>query len=426
MANLQKQIDALTAYFQADCARRVLPIALTIEHFITRLDGTPVDYAQLAQVIYSMQGHDEPLREDNVYLGFRCPSYTITIQAGCQVTISLAPYPTVLQAMAVYEGCFTRLCNALAANNMYARTVGVHPSRRVASAVGTAERLYDHGPLFPQYRQSGRSHAAGHRFHSRYIRYTSEADFVRKFRVACLITPLLALLTDNVPLYQGESNHNYSIHTHIWNNVDPDRCGIYPNVMDSNFGFESYAAHILQQPLVVARHGARIVGVGRKSAFEVYPSFLGHGDIEQILSMFYYDVCLNHNGIELRTADSLAPRYAASYAQLIKTLFSSHAAQEGILRRYAGANSAQIEAAKVGICCNGYQAQVYGRAAAGEVSWLLAQAKSHAAAPDDRRLLEPLAELAAKSAPRARFPAAFKPYFSIGSAMYQAIVFAVY
>ena len=73
-----------------------------------------------------------------------------------------------------------------------------------------------------------------------------------------------------------------------------------------------------------------------------------------------------------------------------------HAAQEGILRRYAGANSAQIEAAKVGICCNGYQAQVYGRAAAGEVSWLLAQAKSHAAAPDDRRLLEPLAELAAK------------------------------
>ena len=398
MANLQKQIDALTAYFQADCARPgVLPIALTIEHFITRLDGTPVDYAQLAQVIYSMQGHDEPLREDNVYLGFRCPSYTITIQAGCQVTISLAPYPTVLQAMAVYEGCFTRLCNALAANNMYARTVGVHPSRR-------AELL----PLVPQsgymimdryFRNTGNQGGVMLRATASTrvtIRYTSEADFVRKFRVACLITPLLALLTDNVPLYQGESNHNYSIHTHIWNNVDPDRCGIYPNVMDSNFGFESYAAHILQQPLVVARHGARSVGVGRKSAFEVYPSFLGHGDIEQILSMFYYDVCLNHNGIELRTADSLAPRYAASYAQLIKTLFSSHAAQEGILRRYAGANSAQIEAAKVGICCNGYQAQVYGRAAAGEVSWLLAQAKSHAAAPDDRRLLEPLAELAAK------------------------------
>ena len=356
------------------------------------IDGKSVRIVRKRQYTYLM------LNKPRGYIiGFRCPSYTITIQAGCQVTISLAPYPTVLQAMAVDEGGFTRLCNALAANNMYARTVGVHPSRR-------AELL----PLVPQsgymimdryFRNTGNQGGVMLRATASTrvtIRYTSEADFVRKFRVACLITPLLALLTDNVPLYQGESNHNYSIHTHIWNNVDPDRCGIYPNVMDSNFGFESYAAYILQQPLVVARHGARIVGVGRKSAFEVYPSFLGHGDIEQILSMFYYDVCLNHNGIELRTADSLAPRYAASYAQLIKTLFSSHAAQEGILRRYAGANSAQIEAAKVGICCNGYQAQVYGRAAAGEVSWLLAQAKSHAAAPDDRRLLEPLAELAAK------------------------------
>ena len=64
MANLQKQIDALTAYFQADCARPgVLPIALTIEHFITRLDGTPVDYAQLAQVIYSRRGSSCPCME---------------------------------------------------------------------------------------------------------------------------------------------------------------------------------------------------------------------------------------------------------------------------------------------------------------------------------------------------------------------------
>lgn len=139
-----------------------------------------------------------------MYLGFRCPSYTITIQAGCQVTISLAPYPTVLQAMAVYEGCFTRLCNALAANNMYARTVGVHPSCR-------AELL----PLVPQsgymimdryFRNTGNQGGVMLRATASTrvtIRYTSEADFIRKFRVACLITPLLALLTDNVPLYQG-------------------------------------------------------------------------------------------------------------------------------------------------------------------------------------------------------------------------------
>ena len=105
--------------------------------------------------------------------------------------------------MAVYEGCFTRLCNALAANNMYARTVGfIHPAGG-GSAVGTAERLYDYGPLFPQYRHQGGVMLRATASTRVTIRYTSEADFVRKFRVACLITPLLALLTDNVHCTRG-------------------------------------------------------------------------------------------------------------------------------------------------------------------------------------------------------------------------------
>ncbi len=145
-----------------------------------------------------------PLREDNVYLGFRCPSYTITIQAGCQVTISLAPYPTVLQAMAVYEGCFTRLCNALAANNMYARTVGVHPSRR-------AELL----PLVPQsgymimdryFRNTGNQGGVMLRATASTrvtIRYTSEADFVRKFRVGLPDHPAAGVADGQCPTVPG-------------------------------------------------------------------------------------------------------------------------------------------------------------------------------------------------------------------------------
>ena len=86
----------------------------------------------------------------------------------------------------------------------------------------------------------------------------------------------------------------------------------------------------------------------------------------------------------------------AAYTQLLKTIFSSPAIQEGVLRRYSGVDEDQIEAAKLGVCCNGYHAQVYGRAAAGEISWLMAQAKSHAAAPEERRMLEPLCDLAGR------------------------------
>ena len=44
LANLQRQIDALTAYFQAGCKQPgALLLGLEVEHFVTRLDGTPVE-----------------------------------------------------------------------------------------------------------------------------------------------------------------------------------------------------------------------------------------------------------------------------------------------------------------------------------------------------------------------------------------------
>lgn len=398
LANLQRQIDTLVTYFQSHCTRPgTIRLGLEVQHFITKLDNSPVDYEQLQHVLHTMQrAEDDPLLADGLYLGYRNSLYTVCLGPGGQLAIRMAPRNSVRELMLIYESCYARLCTSLASAGMRAHTLGVHPSRRAEllpiipqSRWLTLDRYFKntggHGGLM--LRATAATHVS--------IDYSSESDFIRKYRVASLIVPLLALLTDNSPFYHGSTNHGYSVRTHVWNDVDPDRCGIYPDVMDSGFGFSDYANKILQKPLVVARHGSRIVGVGRKSAFEVYPSVMGKGDVEQVLSMFCFDVSLQ-DGIVLRVADSMPPRFVAAYAQLIKTIFSSPAAQDGILRRYAGADAAQIEAAKLGVCCNGYQAQVYGRAAAGEISWLMAQAKSHAAAPEERRLLEPLASLAAR------------------------------
>ena len=146
---------------------------------------------------------------------------------------------------------------------------------------------------------------------------------------------------------------------------------------------------------MVSRRGHRTEGVGRKSAFEVYPSALQREEIEQILSMFFFDVRLK-NYIEIRVADSMPAGYIAGYAEVIKAIFSSPAAQESILRHYAGATVGSIEAAKLGVCCHGYQAQIYGHPVADEIAWLMAQAKSRISTPEARRRLEPLAALAAQ------------------------------
>ena len=215
---------------------------------------------------------------------------------------------------------------------------------------------------------------------------------MNKMRAACLLTPFFALLSDNAVRYQGNRNNAYSVRTRIWQDVDSDRCGVPPHLMDPDFGFERYAETILTKPLIVALRGSRTKAVGRKSAHEIYGSHLLKKEIEQVLSMFFYDVRLK-SYLEIRGADSMPPQFIAAYAQLVKTIFGSQAALQNVLRHYEGVNTGDIANAKVAVCKDGYNAWVYGRPIGKELAWLLLQARSRTATQEERALLEPLAKL---------------------------------
>lgn len=395
MAKLEEQTRALTEYFRRGCKNKApLTLGVEVEHFITHQDGAPAEFAEVQAVMQAMQkADDETITIDGLYMGYQTPLYVISLEPACQMEISIMPRTTVGEIMSIYEMYFTRLCAALAEADLRAYAIGFHPTRR-------AETL----PLIPKerYRVMDRyfQKSGGHGIYMMRatastqvsIDYFSEADFVQKYRVASLIAPLLALLTDNAPVYQAQPNHAYSVRTHIWNDVDPERCGVIPCLMDEDFGFASYARYLLQKPQIVVRHGQQTKGVGRRTAVETYGNRLSKNEIEQILSMFFFDVRLK-SYIEIRVADSLAPRYIAAYVLLIKTIFSSQAAQEGILRHYADADVKAIEAAKLGVCSNGYKARVYGHPVAEELVWLLAQAKSRIPTLEERLILEPFVHL---------------------------------
>lgn len=398
MANLRKQKEALVRYFEAGCKPvGKMTIGLEVEHFITKENGNPISFADVQQVMKALQQPgDVSVVMDGEYVGFSNDAYTISLEPACQLEISVLPQPSVSRLMAVYDEFAERMNHVLSQQGMRSHTLGYHPTCRAAALPLIPKKRYE---VMDRYFQKRGNHGTQMMRATAStqvsVDYYSEQDFVRKYRVACLIAPLLALLTDNAPVYEGQPNHAYSVRTSIWSDVDSDRCGILPILMDPDFGFEKYADYILQKPLVVSRRGSRTEGVGRKSAFEVYPSAMGRDEIEHVLSMFFFDVRLK-SYIEIRVGDSMPAVYVAGYAELIKAVLSSPAAQDGILRHYAGATVEDIEAAKVGICCNGYKAQVYGRPVADEMAWLMAQAKSRVTTADGRRNLEPLAELAAQ------------------------------
>ena len=81
-------------------------------------------------------------------------------------------------------------------------------------------------------------------------------------RAASLLTPFFVLLSDNAPVYQMSRNSAYGISARVRQDVDRDRCGVIPHLMDPDFGFARYAETVLTKPQIVAWRTNRTKAVG--------------------------------------------------------------------------------------------------------------------------------------------------------------------
>ncbi|MFZ2007311.1 MAG: glutamate--cysteine ligase [Stellaceae bacterium] len=79
--------------------------------------------------------------------------------------------------------------------------------------------------------------------------YQSEADMVKKFRVALALQPLATALFANSPFTEGKPNGYQSYRSLVWTDTDPDRCGTLPFVFEDGFGFERYVDYMLDVPM---------------------------------------------------------------------------------------------------------------------------------------------------------------------------------
>ncbi|MCK9489172.1 MAG: glutamate--cysteine ligase [Xanthomonadales bacterium] len=94
--------------------------------------------------------------------------------------------------------------------------------------------------------------------------FSSEADMVRKFRVALALQPVATALFANSPFTEGQPNGFMSYRSHIWTDTDPDRTGMLDFVFEDGFGFERYADWLLDVPMYfVERDGDNINAAGQ-------------------------------------------------------------------------------------------------------------------------------------------------------------------
>ncbi|WP_417603990.1 glutamate--cysteine ligase [Primorskyibacter flagellatus] len=94
--------------------------------------------------------------------------------------------------------------------------------------------------------------------------FSSEADMVKKMRVALALQPVATALFANSPFFEGRPNGHKSWRSRIWRDLDPDRTGTLPFVFDDGFGFEAWVDYALDVPMYfVYRDGKYIDALGQ-------------------------------------------------------------------------------------------------------------------------------------------------------------------
>lgn len=89
--------------------------------------------------------------------------------------------------------------------------------------------------------------------------FSSEADMREKMQTSMKLQPLASAIFANSPFTDGKPNGELSWRSGVWKDVDNQRAGFHPFMLEENFGFEQYLDWVLSLPMYfIIRDGAYI------------------------------------------------------------------------------------------------------------------------------------------------------------------------
>lgn len=391
----EKNIELLIRYFEdgcKSCADRRLGVE--VEHFVVNKKNAPVSYEQLLPIMQGlMNDQDTVFEEDGHFLGYYNEDYSITLEPAAQLEVSVMPQRQMERIDSILKKFYAEYGEALAQKDFRLMNLGYHPYRLAEQLPLIPKRRYE---LMNEYfRHSGsRGYQMMRATASAQVSvdYLNEADFVQKYRLACALVPVFALITDNSPVYEGTRNCLHLARTYVWQEVDRQRCLIPDCCFGQNFGFRAYAEEMYHKPPILVKEQGRAVDTGSRTAAEIYrDKELSEEQIEHLISMFFPDVRLKHY-IEIRPADSMPLNLTMAYAQLVQGIFYQKEVVQFLTSYLQVYSRKMIEEAKNSLIRYGYGGSVYGKKAA-EVVDIVFQKVVQYLLPAEKERLRPLYEL---------------------------------
>lgn len=360
----QRNIDKIAAYFRNGEKTKCVKTGVELEHFVIGEAGNSMRYEEMAEFLEAFAK-----REDRKYfvegklLGLWGKEFSLSLEPAAQLEISIEPKETIGEIEAVYKRFREEAEPWFLARGFRLVNVGYHPYKKAEELSLIPKKRYEFmNRYFETSGRFGKNMMRATASTQVSIDFDSEKDFVEKYRLACILSPIFALLSDNSPVFEGKERKQYMVRTMIWMDTDSARCGIFSGTFSEDFGYRKYAEYLYANPpILIMDEEGKAVFTGEKTLREIYAEKeMTQAEIEHALSMFFPDVRLK-NYIEIRVADSMELSQVLSYTALVKACFYNRNIREELTAYFGKADEEGVRQAKLSLMEKGYGGAAYGK-----------------------------------------------------------------
>lgn len=309
---LNYQKDKIVSYFRgSEKNREKFKIGSEFEHFIVNKETLEtISY-------YGDKGVESTLKEllskgwegkyeENHLMGLTKNGSNITLEPGAQIELSTRPCKNIEEIENEYLNFLDDVIPILDAKNQLIIALGYHPQSKIKEIPFIPKNRYKYmSEYFKTRGKLAHNMMKGTASLQVTVDYKDEEDYIKKFRVANTLSPIISYMFDNAPFFEGNIWDKNILRVHIWNNCDDDRSMLVPNSLDKVFGYEDYANYILNAPPIFIKRNNEFEFTKDKLFKELYyPDDFSREELEHVMTMYFPDV-RTKNFIEIRMADSL-------------------------------------------------------------------------------------------------------------------------
>jgi glutamate--cysteine ligase len=243
--------EDLIKYFHNGC-KKENNLKIGVEHekflFNNKLNKR-INFETLSKVFKFLEQFDwKPVKENNNIVALHKEGKSITIEPGNQIELSGAPLNSIHNNCNESYEFLDELKKACKNFNLKMMATSFDPFSILENVPKTPKQRYQimmeempkHGKLSLEmmYQTSGTQIN---------LDYTSEEDFIKKFKLSSFLVPLSTAIFANSPIKESKLNGYLSYRSHVWQNTS--RGGL-PKYFLEDVNFEKYVDMVINMPLL--------------------------------------------------------------------------------------------------------------------------------------------------------------------------------